>query len=411
MLFRSQVTKYALLAERVYVQVKHWKTKDQTYTVCMGKAGAFSFGDSVVADCATKLALSSAQAVVATAGADLSIDQFEIKATDVNDKTTLVPSKLTYQSSDPKKLKVEANGKLTILGTGTVRLNAIDEATGIRSNQVDISLVEPRFNKTELTLKVGEIVTLNLQSPQGQNITHNGLTDWRTNATGVVSGGIVAIYPNGIAMPQSPATSIQIKGLKEGSTTIAGINVASASISGTEIMTVKVVGDFKIEIADVDLRGNVYDCRTLTYLPVLGYQSYVACKVGIDTRVRCTGAGCVKNRFFVAVKNYSAFLTFANTTRTDCAEAFQQPDLIPKISSQYALDEPWVALEPEKFVKPWSLFGVMTPTESIIRDVVMLSGRENEDCLTSSATQTVTFRVYDAANGQYTDFPYNVSVP
>lgn len=226
----EKVYKYASVAERLYVQAKHWN-REKTYTVCMGASSGF-FGDkkSIISNCATKLEVEPKNLTL-TAGAEVNLT---IKALDAKGKETLPPAHLDPQPFDQNKITIDQNGKLTALAIGNATLTMTDLPTGVSTESFAINIVAPRLNKTEIKLKVGEAVTLPLQDSQGRNITYNGLTEWGSSPSGVVT-------INGLNTSKSRATQMEIKGLKEGTAAIVGNNLADGS--STEILTVSVEGE------------------------------------------------------------------------------------------------------------------------------------------------------------------------
>ncbi|MCM1957940.1 hypothetical protein NCZ17_00955 [Acinetobacter modestus] len=215
--------KYASVAERLYIINKEWETKE-TYTVCMGQNGKIS-------NCAVKFKLQPEGAIVATAGAEIPII---LKAYDKNDKETLLPNSLKFQTDDIQKLNMNAdNTKLTALKQGTVQLRALDLTTD-KQNDFPIEIIAPHFSQSEITIKEGEEVTLPLVDQKGRAIQYNGLTEWSSGDETVAKA-----YPNGLNTPKFNGTQIVIKGLKAGETNIAGINLTDRSLIGVRVKVEK----------------------------------------------------------------------------------------------------------------------------------------------------------------------------
>ncbi|ENU26284.1 hypothetical protein [Acinetobacter modestus] len=215
--------KYASVAERLYIINKEWETKE-TYTVCMGQNGKIS-------NCAVKFKLQPEGAIVATAGAEIPII---LKAYDKNDKETLLPNSLKFQTDDIQKLSINAdNTKLTALKQGVVQLRALDPTTD-KKNDFPIEIVYPRFKESEITIKEGETVTLPLTDQKGRTIQYNGLTEWSSGDEAVANVSTFMFDPKKYA-----GTQIVIKGLKVGETNITGKNLTDGSLIGVRVKVEK----------------------------------------------------------------------------------------------------------------------------------------------------------------------------
>lgn len=407
----EKAVSYSSIAEKMWMTGRYWDDSF-SYTVCMSKPGVLQGGQ--VTNCAVRFEVPGN--VVMTPGAQYYPD---IKAFDAGNNQTLLPASLRVLSAQPDKLSVDANGQLTALTVGAppaiaaeIKLTASDTTTGKTSDPVSVFVVAPRFNKSEVTLKKGGSVMLKLKDSEGREITHNGKLRWESSPVGIVD-----ILPGGFPVVgnESTFTDIQLRGLKDGTATVIGVNLTDGST--TEPLKVKVEGDYAIEVADVDSRADVYDCRTVLN-GTWGAKSYVACDIGIDVKVRCTGADCEEGRFFVAVKSMQWVRNFLGTSNQECADIYRSDLMLDKVPTasvyQSGSGTPWVALKPETFVTPWQRtmgWDPVRPAAGIFRDLVMYSGYTNEDCLTESASQKIVFRVYDAVTGSYLDVPYSTQVP
>lgn len=220
---------YASIAEKSWFIRKYWNGDENgkpiVLTACMGKNGKIS-------NCAVKFKLEPEGTIIATAGAEIPIT---LKAYDKNDKETLLPNSLKFQTDDIKKSSINAdNTKLTALKQGTVQLRALDPTTDKKSD-FPIEIVYPRFKESEITIKEGEEITLPLVDQKGRAVQYNGLTEWSSGDETVAKVFTFIWDPKKYA-----GTQIVIKGLKEGETNIAGTNLADGSLIGVKVKVEKI---------------------------------------------------------------------------------------------------------------------------------------------------------------------------
>lgn len=216
-------------------------------TVCIGK-------DKKISNCAENIEIKQKKPVVPTAGAEFSLhdfNYFDVIAKDVSGKQTLIPNKVIYQSSQPSIATIDDTGKIKTLKEGVTEISLLDPATGVTTKQpYKLTVYKPTFNNSEVKLAVNESVTLPLQNEKGQNITHNGLTQW-----GKLPTDIIYFSPEMFTNPKQTTnqTGIVIKGLKAGDAGVKGVNLAD----GSNV-------DLKVKVGDTDehwvIKYTIKDC-------------------------------------------------------------------------------------------------------------------------------------------------------
>lgn len=429
---------FATIAERFFL-ISHYQDEEPAvYTVCINKNGG-------VDNCAEEYKITHLETTLPvsspmTAGAKFGVT---VAATDKNGDPTLVPAELEFVINDPSLLSYDPKTqKFTALAAGRPTIGVRDKVTVAKSvAPVTVNIDAPRLNKTKITLKVGETVTLPLQNAQGQNIVLNGETNWGTNLQGEVEGGVVAIYPNGFTTPTSTGTQIRIKGLKVGKAFVQGVNLRynhnSQSIADyqTEIVEVVVEGDYAIKF-DRYGRGGDQDLICQTAYSSYGFSQFDQCTSPIHVRIYCEGSGCDGDRFFTATKKilittryYREFGTNADDYIPDreCPLEHQQ-DMIPQSfgEANYNPEELEIYNPASKYWRQgvntgWRSISYLNPLFNNAVNPTMdnrifknftsiIHASEGYTCVPIAAKLDLNFRIYDSWENIYKDYPYTVNL-
>lgn len=413
---------YYSIAEQAALLKRYWNTKDEEgdekyqYTVCIGRGG-------VISNCADELEIKIKKEVVSTAGAEFNVEDpeyFEVEARDWNDKKTLIPNKLEYQSSNPNVASIDNTGKIKTLKDGYTEISLMDQATGIKTKQpYKLTVYKPTFNKSEIKLAVGESVTLPLQNAKGQNITHNGLTQW-----GKSPSDIVYFSPELFTDRITGQTGIMIRGEKGGEADIVGNNLTDGSNVGVKV---KIMGNYEIKFNRYTRSGATQDLICEKGYDSYGFSEYDRCTSPIDVNIYCEGVGCTNDRFFTSTTkammtwNFYRYEFSAGYTDNDCPLKHQQ-DLIP----YYFIDEENYDTEKLQNFSPTSKYwrqGVYTGWHSVsslsplpngnsifknFKLISPTSGTGGLVCVPYQASLDLTFRIYDSWENTYKNYDYNV---
>lgn len=224
-------TDLATLAERFFL-ISHYQDEEPAiYTVCINKNGgvdncAVEYQISEFVTDGTFFNSSSSVNSPMTAGVKFGVS---VTAKDKKGNSTLVPAELSFEISDQSKLSYDPKTqKFTSLAAGRPTIGVKDKVTTAKSlESIAVNIDAPRLNKTKITLKVGESITLPLQNAQGQGIVLNGMTEWGNGDSSVASLTFGTF--GSISELKNQATSITIKGVKEGTTQILGLNMTDNS--------------------------------------------------------------------------------------------------------------------------------------------------------------------------------------
>jgi hypothetical protein len=256
---------FASIAERFFL-ISHYQDEEPAiYTVCINKNGG-------VDNCAVEYQISefvtdgtffnSSLPVNSpmTAGVKFGVS---VTAKDENGNSTLVPAELEFVINDPSLLSYDPKTqKFTTLAAGRPTIGVRDKVTTAKSlESIAVNIDAPRLNKTKITLKVDESITLPLQNAQGQNIVLNGMTDWGNGDPLVASLKFGTLGT--ISDLKNQATSITIKGLKEGTMQILGVNSKDSSRTEGLDVTVREPSNYvKIGATGQQLpdSASVWDC-------------------------------------------------------------------------------------------------------------------------------------------------------
>lgn len=423
----TSYSSYSLI-KKISLLKEYWSTKDSDgdekyqYTVCIGRGGIFS--DGVVSNCADELEIKVKKEIIPTAGAEFNLEDpnyFEIEAitfsgkgTPTQGKKTLIPNKIRYQSSDPSVATIDQTGQIKTLKVGRTDITLLDQATGVASNKYFLTVYKPVFNKSEVIIAVNEIVTLPLQNEQGQNITHNGLTDWNN------SNSEVALLTYSLLGGSSPnrANAILVKGLKGGKTAVTGNNSMDRSFSAVEV-TVDGAYEIKFTESETPLTNRV-ECSAID---VYGFANIEQCTSKIDARIRCVGAGCSTERFYfsllsaVRTQKYSSNPFGSNECPDDSQDFMASDPNINRASTYEVGSIYWRKLSENQWVIPWRFSGKFTPLVNDTwfgRNVQWIQTPDNTypwSCVPIAVALTAKVRVYDTLKEKYKDYTYTISVP
>ena len=229
-----------------------WKSSDKKVATVTkaGKVKGVGAGTATIT-CTSKATGAKATCKVTVGYVKLNYNELTIeKGQIVKLKSKVYPSTLdqsvTWESSDPKIVKVTSSGKIKGLKAGTATITCTSKATGL-SATCEVTVGYVKLNYTELTVEKGKIVTLKSKvypSTLDQSVT------WESS-----DPTIVKVASNG-----------KIKGVKAGTAIITCTSNATGLSATCKVTVVKAAAAPSLEdVTDIEEKSalaeefDVYD--------------------------------------------------------------------------------------------------------------------------------------------------------